>query len=79
MKGPRKRKGYTVKELWEGSRQMAEQLRAGIIPAGTQPEEWMLIGDVAVHTPYIPLYQTCNLVNGQSYPYNPAVKPFEEV
>lgn len=54
-------KGYTIPELVENGRTLAEKLRKGEIPEGTSPEDWMIVKGVAVHTPFIPLYQTCDL------------------
>lgn len=50
-------------EIMANGRKIAQDLRQGKIPSGTIASEWMIIHGVAVHYPYIPLYQTPDLVN----------------
>ena len=53
------RKGYTWTELMEGSKRCADEIKNGNFPIeGTTEKDYMIIGDMVVYTPYIPLYST---------------------
>lgn len=56
-------KGCTMEELMANGRALADKIRKGEIPEGTSPSEWMIVGGIAVHMPYVPLYQTCDLLS----------------
>lgn len=55
-------KVLTIDELIENGRKVAEQISSGTYPEGTEKADWMIVNGVAVYTPYVPLYQTCDLV-----------------
>lgn len=51
--------GYTFNNLLEGSKILASQIKNGNFPIeGTGEKNYMIIGDFAVYTPYIPLHTT---------------------
>lgn len=52
-------KGYTFNDSLEGGKILASQIKNGNFPIeGTTEKDYMIIGDIAVYTPYIPLYTT---------------------
>lgn len=60
-------KGFTFKEMIEGGQSIKKKIdETGEYPEGTTKEDWMFIGDVAVYTPYIPLFQTPLPSKGQN-------------
>lgn len=50
--------GATIPQMLENGRKLAEEIRQGKIPGGTEARDWMIIKGVAVYTPYVPLFQT---------------------
>ena len=52
-------KGYTLNEMLESSRILASEIKKDNFPIeGTTEKDYMIVGDIAVYTPYIPLYTT---------------------
>ena len=52
-------KGYTLNEMLESSRIIASEIKKGKFPIeGTTEKDYMIVGDIAVYKPYIPLYTT---------------------
>lgn len=51
-------KGYTFSQYLEGGRALSRSIAIDEIPEGTSKSEYMIVGDIAVYTPYIPLMQT---------------------
>ena len=56
--------GYTHKELLDASKQMIDEYKStGKLPfENTTANDYMIIGDLIVYTPYIPLYTTDKLI-----------------
>ena len=56
--------GYTFNEMMEGGRIAKRMLDEGKVPIeGTTKEDYMIVGDIAIYTPYIPLYITGDTKN----------------
>lgn len=50
--------GSTFNEMMENSKKIKQFIDKGIYPEGTSKSDWMIVGDYAVYTPYIPLMMT---------------------
>lgn len=50
--------GHTLKEILENGTRLAKDILEGKIPEGTSRSDWMIVGNLAVYTPYIPLFCT---------------------
>ena len=57
-------KGHTFDELLENNRILANEIKKGNFPIeGTTEKDYLIIGDFAVYTPYIPLYITPSITD----------------
>lgn len=51
---------HTFQEMLNNSKQIKQSIDQEIYPEGTTKQDWMIIGEYAVYTPYIKLYHSTN-------------------
>lgn len=54
--------GYKMQDFIDGGKAMADQLRSERLSGEPENPEWIIVGDIAVYTPYIPLKTTPNYI-----------------